>query len=452
MFRKVLIANRGEIAVRIIRTCRDLGIETVAVYSKADADALHVQLADESVCIGEAPARESYLKQDRIISAALATGAEAIHPGYGFLSENAAFAEAVDAAGLIFIGPSAEVIRHMGDKVAARQIAKEAGVPTVPGSAGAIASLDDAYDIAQEIGYPVLLKASAGGGGKGMRVVNCADELKQAWHSAYEEAMAAFLNGELYMEKYIHAPKHIEVQILGDQKGNVVHFGERDCSLQRKHQKMVEECPCRILKDEERDYLGQAAVRLAKKIYYVGIGTLEFIRSKEGDFYFIEMNTRLQVEHPVTEAVYGVDLVREQLRVAIGQEIRYKQEDIKPQGHAIECRINIEDPAKGFLPQPGKIGSLHFPAGLGVRVDSALLPDSEISPWYDAMGAKVIVHGDNRIEALRRMRRALSEFLIEGVTSNISFQFILMHHLAITRGVYDTTFIEENLEDLVKLL
>lgn len=452
MFRKILIANRGEIAVRVIRTCRDLGVETVAVYSTADKDALHVQLADEAICIGPPAARESYLKGDCIISAALATGAEAIHPGYGFLSENADFVDAVEDAGLVFIGPSGDSIRLMGDKASARRLAKEAAVTTVPGSDGVLESCDDALLIAEKIGYPVLLKASAGGGGKGMRIVMTPNDMKNAWNSAQEEASAAFLNGALYLEKLIEAPKHIEVQILADRYGHVVHYGERDCSLQRNHQKMVEECPCRMLNALDRARIGDMAVRLAKGIGYVGVGTVEFIRSAEGEFYFIEMNTRLQVEHPITELVYGVDLVREQLRIAVGQTLNIKQDDIQPCGHAIECRINVEDPAKNFMPAPGHVGKLHFPGGPGVRIDSALLPDSEVSPWYDAMAAKIIVHGDNRIEALRRMRRALAELLIEGVKTNLGFQFMLMHHVDFTRGVYDTTFIEKNLKELVRLL
>lgn len=451
MFKKVLIANRGEIAVRIIRTCRDMGIETVAVYSTADKASLHTLFADEAVCIGPGPADQSYLQGDRIISAALATGAEAIHPGYGFLSEQADFAQAVEDAGLTFIGPQAQTIRDMGDKATARALAQQAGIPTVPGSP-ILESLEDARATANDIGYPVLLKATAGGGGKGMRLVHGEDGLEKAWSQATEEARHAFLDGRLYMEKCILQPKHVEVQILGDMHGHVVHFGDRDCSLQRNHQKMWEEAPCPVLTEQEREQIGQWAVQLAEEIGYRGLGTIEYIRSQEGAFYFIEMNTRLQVEHPVTEMIYGVDLVKEQIRVAVGLPLNMTQADLKPRGHAIECRINAEDPKAHFAPRPGRVGQVHLPSGPGVRVDTALIEDGEVSPYYDNLLAKVIVIGEDRPHALRRARRALSEFVIEDIDTNLSLHFILAHHLAIARGNYHTGFIEDHLEDLVKLL
>lgn len=451
MFKKILIANRGEIAVRIIRTCRDMGIDTVAVYSQADEGAFHTLLASEAVCIGPGPADQSYLLGDRILAAALATGAEAIHPGYGFLSEQADFAQAVEEAGLTFIGPRPETIREMGDKATARALAERAGIPTVPGSP-ILESLDEAKAIAGEIGYPVLLKATAGGGGKGMRLVHREEDLERAWNQATEEARHAFLDGRLYLEKCILKPKHVEVQVLADRKGNVVHFGDRDCSLQRNHQKMWEEAPCPGLSHEDREKIGAWAVQLAKEIGYQGLGTVEFIRSQEGDFYFIEMNTRLQVEHPITELIYGVDLVKEQIRVAVGLAISKKQEDLQPRGHAIECRINAEDPKANFAPRPGKVGQVHLPSGPGVRVDTALVDDMVVSPYYDNLLAKVIVHGEDRAHALRRVRRALSELVVEGLETNLNLHFILAHHLAIARGNYNTGFIEDNLEDLVKLV
>lgn len=451
MFKKVLIANRGEIAVRIIRSCREMGIESVAVYSTADEGALHTIFADEAICIGPGPADQSYLQADRILAAALATGAEAIHPGYGFLSEQADFAEAVEREGLVFIGPKASTIREMGDKATARALAEKAGIPTVPGSP-ILENIEEAYQSAEEIGYPVLLKATAGGGGKGMRLVQTQEELEKAWNQATEEARHAFLNGQLYMEKCILGPKHVEVQIMADSQGKVVHYGDRDCSIQRKHQKIWEEAPCPGLSEEERKKIGAWAVRLAKEIGYEGIGTVEFIRSKDGEFFFIEMNTRLQVEHPITEMIYGVDLVREQIRMAVGLPLSCRQDELKARGHAIECRINAEDPKANFAPRPGKVGQVHLPAGPGVRVDTALVNDMEISPYYDNLLAKVIVYGEDRNHALRRVRRALAELVIEGVESNLSLHYILAHHLSIARGNYDTEFIEEHLEDLVRLL
>ncbi|MBF0354728.1 MAG: acetyl-CoA carboxylase biotin carboxylase subunit, partial [Alphaproteobacteria bacterium] len=408
MFEKVLIANRGEIALRIHRACREMGIRTVAVHSTADEDAMHVRLADEAVCIGPPQARQSYLNIPAILSAATITGAEAIHPGYGFLSENADFASMVEEHGLTFIGPSPEHIRMMGDKITAKNAAKAAGLPVVPGSEGALESLEDARRNAEEIGYPVLLKATAGGGGKGMKVARDASEIEEAWRLARSEAGSAFGNADLYMEKYLGKPRHIEIQILADNHGEVVHLGERDCSLQRRHQKVLEEAPSPALNSVMRESIGSIATTAMKKIGYRNAGTIEFLY-EDGKFYFIEMNTRLQVEHPITEMITGLDIVREQVRIAAGAPLGYTQEDVRFSGHAIECRVNAEHP-ETFVPSPGKVGIYHAPGGLGVRVDSALYTGYRVPPNYDSMIAKLIVHGTSRNECLMRLRRALGEF------------------------------------------
>ncbi len=415
MFRRILIANRGEIAVRIIRACKEMGIETVAVYSTADSSSLHVHLADMAVCIGPAASAQSYLNVQNILSAATRLGCDAIHPGYGFLSENSEFARLVEQCGMVFIGPDADVIDRMGDKAAARELMQKAGVPVVPGSDGLVPDAAAAREIADRIGYPVLIKATAGGGGRGMRRVYAPEELENAFATASAEAQSCFGDGSVYVEKLILDPKHIEFQILADKQGHVVHLGERDCSVQRRNQKMIEESPSRALTPELREKMGQAAVLAAKAAGYHSAGTIEFVLDKDGNFYFIEMNTRIQVEHPVTEMVTGIDLIKEQIRIAAGPELPFTQEEIHPTGHAIECRINAEDPREDFRPCPGRIEGLFLPGGMGVRVDSAVYQGYAIPPYYDSMVAKVIVHGDTRLEAIRRMRRALEEFIVEGV-------------------------------------
>lgn len=443
MFKKILIANRGEIALRIIRTCKELGIKTVAVYSEADRYSLHVRFADEAVCIGPGPSKESYLNIPRIIAAAEITNAEAIHPGYGFLAENAMFAEICESSGIKFIGPTPEAIEAMGDKALAKETMKKAGVPVIPGSDGVVNSLEEAREIANEIGFPIMLKAAAGGGGKGMRMVKSEDELENAWQTARAEAEAAFGNPALYIEKFIERPRHIEIQILADEHGNVIHLGERDCSIQRRHQKLVEESPSPIVTPELREAMGQAAVKGAKSVKYRNAGTIEFLVDKNGNFYFMEMNTRIQVEHPVTEMVYGIDIVREQIRIAAGEKLGIKQRQLKPNGHAIECRINAEDPFNGFRPSPGKITALHFPGGFGVRVDSHIYQEYVIPPYYDSMIAKLIVHARTRDEAIARMLRALEEFVIEGVHTTIPFHIKLLNSSEFRSGVdYDTKFID----------
>ena len=416
-FRKVLIANRGEIALRVHRACKEMGIQTVAVHSTADSTAMHVRLADESVCIGPPAARDSYLNMAAIISAAAITGAEAIHPGYGFLSENASFAEMVEAHGLAFIGPSAEHIRMMGDKIAAKDAMRRLGVPLVPGSLGALESLDEARAVAEEIKSPVLIKAAAGGGGRGMKVARSAEELEEAWRVARTESKAAFGDDSVYMEKYLDRPRHIELQVLADTHGNVVHFGERDCSLQRRHQKLVEEAGSPVLTAAERDELGANVTRGLRQLGYRNAGTLEFLW-QDGQFAFIEMNTRLQVEHPVTEMVCGVDLVKEQIRIAAGQPLGYGQEAVRFSGHAIECRITAEDP-ETFAPSPGRVDMYHAPGGLGVRVDSALYSGYVVPPHYDSLVAKLVVHGQTRAEAIARLQRALKEMVVSGIRTTI---------------------------------
>ncbi|RKZ28075.1 acetyl-CoA carboxylase biotin carboxylase subunit [bacterium] len=441
--KKVLIANRGEIAIRIIRACIELGLKTIAVYSEADRDSLHTWLADEDICIGGSRPAESYLDPRRIISAAIITNADAIHPGYGFLAENADFAEICEEHGIIFIGPTAQQIRMMGDKAEAKRLMREAGVPTVPGSDGLVDELDDARKIAAEIGYPVIIKATAGGGGKGMRIAHDESELIKNFEMARTEAGAAFGNPGVYIEKFVENPRHIEVQLLGDGRGNVIHLGERDCSIQRRHQKLIEESPSPIVDEELRNKLGTAAVAGAKKINYRGAGTIEFLVDKDKNFYFMEMNTRIQVEHPVTEMVTGIDLIKEQLGVAIGKPMRFKQEDIKISGHAIEARINAEDPFNNFAPSPGKITSFHQPGGLGVRVDTHIYAGYTIPPYYDSMLAKLIVWGDERGEAIARMRRALREFIIEGVKTTIPFHQRVMEDERFVSGNFDTAFLED---------
>ncbi|MEX2298008.1 MAG: acetyl-CoA carboxylase biotin carboxylase subunit [Dongiaceae bacterium] len=441
MFEKILIANRGEIALRVHRACREMGIRTVAVHSTADADAMHVRLADEAVCIGPAPSRDSYLNIPAIISAATIAGADAIHPGIGFLSENARFAAMVEEHGFTFIGPTPEQIALMGDKVAAKDAAKKLGLPVVPGSDGALGSDEDSARIAAQIGYPVLVKAAAGGGGKGMKVATGPSDIGQAMALARSEAKAHFGNDTLYMEKYLSHPRHIEIQILGDSHGNVIHLGERDCSLQRRHQKVLEEAPSPALNSRERDFIGTIAIEAMKKFGYRSAGTIEFLY-QDGQFYFIEMNTRLQIEHPVTEMITGIDLVREQIRIAAGAPLPIRQEDIKFNGHSIECRINAEDPDT-FRPSPGRISDYHAPGGLGVRVDSALYTGYSVPPHYDSLIAKLIVHGATRNECLMRLRRALEEFVIGGVSTTIPLHQRLIAAPDFINGDYDIRWLEK---------
>jgi acetyl-CoA carboxylase biotin carboxylase subunit len=440
MFDKVLIANRGEIALRIHRACREMGIRTVAVHSTADEDAMHVRLADEAVCIGPPLAKQSYLNIPAILSAATITGAEAIHPGYGFLSENAGFAEMVEEHGFTFIGPSPAHIRMMGDKITAKNAAKEAGLPVVPGSDGAVESIEDAKRIAAEISYPVILKATAGGGGKGMKVARDPSEIEEAWRLARSEAGSAFGNPDLYMEKYLGKPRHIEIQILADNHGNVVHLGERDCSLQRRHQKVLEEAPSPALNSVMREAIGTTATTAMKKLGYRNAGTIEFLY-EEGKFYFIEMNTRLQVEHPITEMITGLDIVREQIRIAAGAPLGYTQEDVRFSGHAIECRVNAENPDT-FIPSPGKVGIFHAPGGLGVRVDSALYTGYRVPPHYDSMIAKLIVHGTSRNECMMRLKRALGEFVVEGLQTTLPLHQRLIAEPDFVNGSYDIHWLE----------
>jgi acetyl-CoA carboxylase biotin carboxylase subunit len=440
VFDKVLIANRGEIALRINRACREMGISTVAVHSTADTSAMHVRLADESVCIGPPSARESYLNIPAIISAATITGADAIHPGYGFLSENADFAEIVESHGFTFIGPSPRHIRMMGDKITAKTTMAELGVPLVPGSPGALDSFEAARAIASDIGYPVLIKAAAGGGGRGMKVARSESELDEAWRVARTEAKAAFGDDSVYLEKYLDNPRHIELQVLADAHGNVVHFGERDCSLQRRHQKLVEEAGSPALNRADRDALGQTVTNALKKIGYRNAGTLEFLY-QDGAFAFIEMNTRLQVEHPVTEMVCGVDLVREQLRIAAGSPLGYTQDDIRFNGHAIECRVTAEHP-ENFMPTPGRVTTYHPPGGLGVRVDSALYSGYAVPPFYDSLVAKLVVHGNTREQALARLRRALDEFVIDGLTTTLPLHRLIAADPDFVNGDYSIHWLE----------
>ncbi len=442
MFRKILVANRGEIAVRIIRTCREMGIDTVAVYSETDREALHVMLADEAVCIGPAKSKDSYLNMQNIISATVLTGAQAIHPGFGFLSENSSFARLCEDCNITFIGPKADTIDLLGNKSMARKTMQKAGVPVIPGSDGEVECVKDALRIADEIGYPVMIKASAGGGGKGMRAVHHPENMENAFLSAKAEAKAAFGDDRLYMEKLIINPKHIEFQILADSFGNVVHLGERDCSVQRRNQKMMEESPSAIMTGQLREKMGNAAVKAAKASGYRNAGTIEFLLDHQGNYYFMEMNTRIQVEHPVTEMVTGIDMIREQIRIANGEPLSFEQTDIEFRGHAIECRINAEDPNRGFLPCPGRVDNLLLPGGYGIRVDSALYPGYTIPPTYDSMLAKIIAYGKTREEAMDRMKRALVEMVIDGIQTNAEFQYALLEREEIIAGTYHTGLLE----------
>jgi len=442
LFNKILIANRGEIALRIIRACQELGVKTVAVYSEADADALHVRFADEVVCIGPPQGSESYLNMVRIISAAEVTGADAIHPGYGFLAENPEFAEICEDCNIEFIGAKADMIRSMGNKAEAKETMKRAGVPVVPGSEGIIKDLEHARKLGKEVKYPVMLKAVAGGGGRGMRIVNSEDGLEMNFMMASAEAEGAFGNADLYMEKFIVNPRHIEIQVMGDVEGNIVHFGERECSIQRRHQKLLEEAPSVALDPELRMKMGEVAVKGCREVDYVGAGTIEFLLDENRDFYFMEMNTRIQVEHSVTEMVYNRDLLKDQIRTAAGESLGYNQEDVVLQGHAIECRINAEDWERNFMPNPGNIENVHIPGGPGIRVDTHIYSGYKIPPYYDSLVAKLIAYGKNREESLTRLRRALDEFVIEGIKTTIPFHRKLIEQPDFINGEFDTGFLE----------
>ena len=449
MFRRILIANRGEIAIRIIRTCIEMNIETVAVYSIADKDSLHVKLATDAVCIGPAKAADSYLNMKNILMAATEKNCDAIHPGFGFLSENSDFARLCEDCGITFIGPKADVIDLMGNKAMAKKLMRDGNVPVVPGTVGAVADFKEVEDIAKEIGYPLLLKASAGGGGRGMRRVYKSEELKSLYEEARAEARACFGNDEMYVEKLILHPRHIEFQILADEYGNVVHLGERDCSIQRKNQKLIEESPCMRLSDELRAKMGEAAVNAAKASGYTNAGTVEFVLDENDNFYFMEMNTRIQVEHGVTEMVTGLDLIKEQIRIAFHQPLDMTQDDVVLNGHAMECRINAENPACGFKPNSGKITFLNLPGGPGVRVDTLLYNGYETSPFYDSMMAKVIVHAPTRLETIRKMRRALIELTTEGITTTGDFDYFVLHHPDFVKGNYNVDFIENNIDEIL---
>jgi acetyl-CoA carboxylase biotin carboxylase subunit len=442
MFHKVLIANRGEIAVRVIRACKELGIPTVAIYSEADREALHVKMADEAYCVGPTLSRDSYLNIKNILSLATSIGVDAIHPGYGFLAENSDFAEFCKACGITFIGPSVEAIEKMGDKAVAKDTMKKAGVPIVPGTDGLVDDIDEAVKIADEIGYPIIIKATAGGGGKGIRIANSREELRRLIQMAQTEAETAFGNAGVYLEKYITSMRHVEIQVLGDSHGNAIHLGERDCSIQRRLQKLIEEAPSPALTPEKRHEMGMAAVAAAKAVNYCGAGTIEFIYDDQGNFYFMEMNTRIQVEHPVTEMITGIDLIKEQIRVAAGLPLSIKQEDVVLDGWAIECRINAEDPEKNFMPCPGKIQEYLPPGGFGVRVDSAAYTGYTVTPFYDSMIAKLIVWAPTREEAIMRMDRALSEFVIEGIKTTIPFHQKVLRHEKFIEGDVTTKFLE----------
>jgi len=441
VFKKVLIANRGEIALRVIRACRELGIATVAVHSTADANGLHVRFADEAVCIGPPSSKESYLNVPQLLSAAEITRADAIHPGYGFLSENAEFAEVCENCKIRFIGPRPEMLRLMGNKVRAKQAAREAGLPLLPGSPGVVRDPKEAEVIAREIGFPVIIKAAAGGGGKGMKIVRDPNALAQAFSTAAAEAVASFNNGDLYIERYVEKPRHIEIQIVADEHGNIIHLGERECSVQRRHQKLIEESPSPALTPELREKMGRISVEAMQRLRYNNVGTIEYLLDEHGQFYFMEMNTRIQVEHPVTELVTGIDLVREQIRMAYGHPLRFKQEDIQMRGAAIECRVNAEDPVT-FAPWPGKITGYSVPGGYGVRVDSAAYENYTVLPFYDSLLAKLIVHAEDRPTAIRRMQRALGEYVVEGIRTNIPFHRAALAEEAFQEGHYDTRFVE----------
>ncbi|ERI92179.1 acetyl-CoA carboxylase, biotin carboxylase subunit [Clostridiales bacterium oral taxon 876 str. F0540] len=441
MFKKILIANRGEIAVRIIRACREMGIETVAVYSQTDKDALHTEMADEAICIGPARARDSYLNMQNIISATVLSGAEAIHPGFGFLSENSEFAQMCKECNITFIGPDPESMDKMGNKSKAREIMMEVNVPVVPGSSGAVETIEEGLELSEKIGYPVLVKASAGGGGRGIRIVKSPEEFSKAFETAKSEAKSAFGDDTMYVEKFVENPRHIEFQILADNYGNTIYLGERDCSIQRRNQKVLEEAPSPVMSEALRKEMGQVAVKAAKAVNYKNAGTIEFLLDKHGKYYFMEMNTRIQVEHPITEMVTGLDLIKEQIRIAAGEKLQISQEDVKINGHAIECRINAENPEQGFRPSPGKIQRMHIPGGLGVRLDSAAYQGYVIPPTYDSMIGKLIVHGKTREEAINRMKRALGEFVIDGIDTNIEFQFEILSNEVFASGNFDTGFI-----------
>lgn len=443
MINKVLIANRGEIAVRIIRACREMGIETVAVYSEADASALHVQLADEAVCIGPSASKDSYLNMENIISATVISGADAIHPGFGFLSENARFAEMCRQCHITFIGPSPELIHRMGNKSEARKTMMEAGVPVVPGTKEPVFEAAEGKKIADAMGYPVMIKASSGGGGKGMRIAASSEEFEEKFRLAQMESVSSFNDDTMYIEKYIEAPRHIEFQILGDAYGHVIHLGERDCSIQRRHQKVLEESPSPAMTEELRKKMGDTAIRAAKAVGYESAGTIEFLLDKNEIFYFMEMNTRIQVEHPVTESVTNVDLIKSQIRIASGEALNIRQEDVVFKGHAIECRINAENPEKNFRPSPGKINHLHLPGGKGIRVDTAVYAGYTIPSYYDSMIAKVIVLGKSRNEAIKKMKSALSEFIVGGIDTNVDFQMEIMNNARFQSGDFSTDFIEQ---------
>ena len=450
MLKRVLIANRGVIALRVLRACREMDIETVAVYSEADAEALHVQLATQSVCIGPARAADSYLNQDALLTVAKATGCDGLHPGYGFLSENADFADACAQEGITFIGPSGDTIRKAGSKSAARELMKAAGVPVTPGSDGPVDTVEAALAAAERVGYPVLLKASAGGGGRGIRRCDGPEALPAAYAEAKAEAKACFGDDEMYLEKLVLRPRHIEFQVLADRFGNVIHLGDRDCSVQRRNQKLMEEAPARCLTPELRTAMGQAAVRAARAVGYENAGTVEFLLDADGEhFYFMEMNTRIQVEHGVTELITGVDLVRQQLRIASGLSLDMAQADVRLEGHALECRINAEDPAKNFQPCPGQVSFLHFPGGAGVREDSCLYNGCTLSPYYDSMAAKLLVHAPTRLEAIRKMRRCLEEFALEGFPTNAELSYQILYHPTFVRGGCTTAFLDENLPRLL---
>lgn len=443
MFNKVLIANRGEIAVRIIRACRELGVKTVAVYSTADKNSLHAQIADEAICIGPANSKDSYLNMKAIISACEITGAEAIHPGFGFLSENAHFASMCQKCGITFIGPDPQSIEMLGDKAQAKKTMESAGVPVITGSKGAVGSISEALQIANKVGYPVLVKAAAGGGGRGIRRINTPKEMEEQITIAQQEALNFFGDSSVYIEKLILEPKHIEVQIMADNYGNVVYLGERDCSMQRRNQKVLEETPSPIMTDKLRKKMGEAAVKAAKACGYKNAGTIEFLVDKDKNFYFMEMNTRIQVEHPITEAVTGIDLVKTQIKVASGEKLSFNQKDIHINGHAIECRINAENPELNFRPSPGKIEALHTPGGFGIRIDSAVYQGYTIPPYYDSMIAKLIVHAPTRDEAIMKMKWALAEFIVDGVDTNIDFQLKIIGHKAFKDGNYNNSFLEK---------
>ena len=442
---KILIANRGEIAVRIIRACKEMNIKTVAVYSEVDKDALHTRLTDEAICIGPGIASKSYLNIKSIIEAANVTNSNSIHPSFGFLAENANFAKICEESNIKFIGPKAEVIDLLGNKVKAKEMMKNAGVPVIPGSDGSVSSLEKAIEISEKIGYPVIIKASAGGGGKGIRVVNTPEELENAFKIVKQEAKNSFNDDEIYIEKCIQNPRHVEIQILADEHGNVVHLGERDCTIQRNHQKIIEETPSTVIDDKLRKKMGEDAIKAAKAAGYSSCGTVEFLVDKDNNYYFMEMNTRIQVEHPITEMRTGIDIVKEQIKIAAGEELKYKQKDIKFEGHAIECRINAENPAKNFMPCPGKIEGLHLPGGNGIRIDTAIYDGYTIPANYDSMIVKIITYGSNRNEAISKMKRALEEVVIEGIETNVDFLLEIISNLNFIRGKYDTSFIEKEM-------